>query len=109
MKLIKARRAITKATMAISKKSPLILTVVGIAGVGATAYFAYKSAKKVEVIVESIEAAGRFRHRRHPGRMRPRPASRRRGARGRVGRRPRPLTPVGGPSGPMLLGKKHRA
>ena len=57
MKLIKARRAITKATMAISKKSPLILTVVGIAGVGATAYFAYKSAKKVEVIVESIEAA----------------------------------------------------
>lgn len=40
----------------VGKNSPIILTATGVVGLGATAYFSYKSAKKVEVIVDGIEA-----------------------------------------------------
>ena len=39
----------------VAKNSPVLLTVGGVVGLGATAYFSYKSAKKVETIVENIE------------------------------------------------------
>ena len=54
--MVKITRGLKSAGRTISKHSPLLLTLTGIAGVGVTAYFAYKSAKKVEVIVEEIEA-----------------------------------------------------
>lgn len=41
----------------ISKNSPAIFTGLGIVGLGATAYFAYKSRDGVEEIVESVEEA----------------------------------------------------
>ena len=41
----------------VGKHSPLILTVGGVVGLGATAIYSYKAAKKVEVIVEKIEDA----------------------------------------------------
>lgn len=46
---------VSKAAKGIAKHSPLILTVSGVVGLGATAVFAYKSAKKVEVIVDDME------------------------------------------------------
>lgn len=39
----------------VGKHSPLLLTVTGVVGLGATAVFSYKAAKKVEVIVEKVE------------------------------------------------------
>ena len=42
---------------ALSKNSPTIFTGLGIVGLGATAYFAYKSRDGVEEIVEGIEEA----------------------------------------------------
>jgi hypothetical protein len=44
-----------KAGMSLKKHSPAIFTGVGIVGLGATAYLAYKSRDKVEVVVEEIE------------------------------------------------------
>lgn len=52
----KVVQTVGKVTRGISKNSPIILTVGGVAGLGATAVFSYKAAKKVEVIVEDIEA-----------------------------------------------------
>lgn len=50
-------KTLTKVNHVVGKHSPLILTVAGITGLGATAVFSYKAAKKVEVIVEDIEDA----------------------------------------------------
>lgn len=44
-----------KVSLEVSKNSPAIFTVLGVVGLGATAVFSYKAAKKVEVIVEHIE------------------------------------------------------
>jgi hypothetical protein len=44
-----------KAGMKLKKHSPAIFTGIGIVGLGATAYLAYKSRDKVEVVVEEIE------------------------------------------------------
>lgn len=44
-----------KAGMKIKKHSPAIFTGVGIVGLGATAYLAYKSRDKVEAVVDEIE------------------------------------------------------
>jgi hypothetical protein len=44
-----------KAGMSLKKHSPAIFTGVGIVGLGATAYLAYKSRDKVEAVVEEIE------------------------------------------------------
>lgn len=52
MKLV---QTLNKVAQTVGKHSPLILTVAGVAGLGATAVFSYKSAKKVEVIVEGVE------------------------------------------------------
>lgn len=41
----------------ITKHSPLILTTVGVAGLGATAYFSYKAAPKVEELTNELESA----------------------------------------------------
>lgn len=41
--------------MKVAKHSPAIFTGVGIVGLGATAYLAYKSREKVEAVVENIE------------------------------------------------------
>lgn len=49
------KQTFLKAGKSISKHSPAIFTGVGIVGLGATAYFAYKSRDKVEVVVENIE------------------------------------------------------
>lgn len=46
---------VNKVTFQVGKHSPLILTVGGVLGLGATAVLSYKAAKKVEVIVEDIE------------------------------------------------------
>ena len=52
---MKFKQLLSKTTMVIKKNSPAILTGVGIVGLGATAYLAYKSRDKVEAIVEDIE------------------------------------------------------
>lgn len=52
MKII---QGLTKVTKGISKNSPLILTVTGVIGIGATAVLAYKSRSRVEAIVEQVE------------------------------------------------------
>lgn len=39
----------------VGKHSPLLLTLTGVVGLGATAVFSYKAAKKVEVIVDKVE------------------------------------------------------
>lgn len=44
-----------KAGFALKKHSPAIFTGVGVVGLGATAYLAYKSRDKVEAVVEEIE------------------------------------------------------
>lgn len=46
-----------KATRFLGNNSPLILTVAGVIGLGATAYLSYKSAKRVNEIVEDMETA----------------------------------------------------
>ena len=49
------KQTLNKVTMKLAKHSPAIFTGVGIVGLGATAYLAYKSRDKVEVVVEEIE------------------------------------------------------
>lgn len=44
-----------KVAMGLKKHSPAIFTGVGVVGLGATAYLAYKSKDKVEAVVEEIE------------------------------------------------------
>lgn len=51
------KQTIAQAGRTISKYSPEIYTTVGIVGLGATAYLAYKSKNKVEAVVEEIEDA----------------------------------------------------
>lgn len=53
--LTKLTQVVNKVGHTVSKHSPIILTVTGVAGLGATAVLSYKAAKKVEVIVEDIE------------------------------------------------------
>lgn len=52
---MKFKQLINKAGRAIKKNSPAILTGLGVVGLGATAYLAYKSRGKVEEVVEQIE------------------------------------------------------
>lgn len=49
------KQALTKASFGLKKHSPAIFTGLGIVGLGATAYLAYKSKDKVEAVVEEIE------------------------------------------------------
>lgn len=51
----KVTQAADKGLRTVKKNSPLILNVIGGAGLVATAYFAYKSAPKVEEIVDDME------------------------------------------------------
>lgn len=53
--MVKMQRAIGKVTFQVSKHSPLILTGLGIVGLGATAYYAYKSRDKINSIVTHVE------------------------------------------------------
>ena len=48
-------RSLNEVGLKITKHSPLILTSLGIAGLGATAYFSYKAAGKVEEITQDLE------------------------------------------------------
>lgn len=52
MKII---QGLNKVAKGISKNSPLILTVTGVVGIGATAVLAYKSRSRVEAIIEEVE------------------------------------------------------
>lgn len=52
---MKFKQLLNKAVMATKKNSPIILTTVGIIGLGATAYLAYKSRDKVEEVILDIE------------------------------------------------------
>ena len=49
------KQTFTKAGRKLAQHSPAIFTGLGIAGLGATAYLAYKSRDKVEVVVEEME------------------------------------------------------
>lgn len=49
------RTMVAKTGMTLKKHSPIIFTTIGVAGLGATAYLAYKSRSKVEAVVERIE------------------------------------------------------
>ena len=51
----KATRGFKNAERLAVKHSPLALTVSGVVGLGATAYLAFKSAKKVEAITDDLE------------------------------------------------------
>lgn len=53
--MVKLHRAVSKVTFEVSKHSPLILTGLGIVGLGATAYYAYKSRDKINNIVTHVE------------------------------------------------------
>lgn len=46
---------VSKSVMSLRKHSPAIFTGIGVVGLGATAYYAYKSRDKVEAVVEEIE------------------------------------------------------
>lgn len=48
-------RNLNEVGLKITKHSPIILTSLGIAGLGATAYFSYKAAGKVEAITQELE------------------------------------------------------
>lgn len=48
-------KVLNQITTTVGKHSPLLLTIGGVVGLGATAVFSYKAAKKVEVIVERVE------------------------------------------------------
>jgi hypothetical protein len=50
------KQTLNKVGRKVAKHSPAIFTGVGVVGLGATAYLAYKSRDKVEAIVENIEA-----------------------------------------------------
>lgn len=54
---MKIKQLLSKTGMKIKKNSPAILTGVGVIGLGATAYLAYRSRKKVEAVVVNIEEA----------------------------------------------------
>lgn len=49
------KQTFNKLGRTVSKHSPAIFTTVGVVGLGATAYLAYKSRDKVEAVVENIE------------------------------------------------------
>lgn len=49
------KNTLKKVSMKVAKHSPAIFTGVGIVGLGATAYLAYKSRDKVEAVVNEIE------------------------------------------------------
>lgn len=49
------KQTMVKTGMTLKKHSPAIFTGVGVIGLGATAYLAYKSRDKVEAVVEEIE------------------------------------------------------
>lgn len=51
------QKIVVKSVRAIKKHSPAIYTTLGIVGLGATAYYAYKSRDGVEAVVERIEEA----------------------------------------------------
>lgn len=53
----KFKQFLNKSGMSVKKHSPIILTTVGIIGLGTTAYLAYKSRDKVEAVIEGIEDA----------------------------------------------------
>lgn len=53
----KFKQLVNKAVMKTKKNSPAILTGLGVIGLGATAYLAYKSRDKVEAVVLDIEEA----------------------------------------------------
>ena len=55
MKALGLGKTLAKVGRVINKNAPIILTVAGVAGVGATAIFAYKSKDKVEAVVEKME------------------------------------------------------
>lgn len=46
---------LNQAGRTVAKHSPLLLTITGVIGLGATAVYSYKAAKKVEVIVDELE------------------------------------------------------
>lgn len=50
-----ASQNIGKASKSVSKNSPLILTVLGVAGLGATAWLSFKAAKRVTEITDDLE------------------------------------------------------
>lgn len=50
------KKVFNTAKLTVAKHSPAILTTVGIVGLGATAYLAYKSRNKVEAVIEQVEA-----------------------------------------------------
>src|SRR5690606_28997522 len=52
---MKIKQVFNKAGHTLKKHSPAIFTGVGIVGLGATAYLAYKSREKVEAVVLDIE------------------------------------------------------
>lgn len=56
------KEKIQKAGKAITKNSPAIFTGLGVVGLGATAYFAYKSRDGVEEVVDGIEEARESGH-----------------------------------------------
>lgn len=49
------KQTVAKAGLSLKKHSPAIFTGVGVIGLGATAWLAYKSRNKVEAVVEEIE------------------------------------------------------
>lgn len=55
MKSLKLGKAIAKVGRVINKNAPILLTVAGVAGVGATAVFSYKAKDKVEDVVDKLE------------------------------------------------------
>lgn len=48
---------LAKTSLKLKKHAPVIFTTVGVVGLGATAYLAYKSRDKVEAVIERIEDA----------------------------------------------------
>lgn len=57
MKSLKIGKAIATVGRVINKNAPILLTVAGVAGVGATAIFSYKAKDKVEDVVDKLEAS----------------------------------------------------
>lgn len=51
----KVTRGFKKVTGKVAKNSPLLLTVAGVLGLGATAYLSYKAAGKVEKVLDDME------------------------------------------------------
>lgn len=57
MKSLKIGKTLGKIGRTINKNAPIILTIAGVTGVGATAIFAYKAKDKVEDVVDKMEDA----------------------------------------------------